>query len=207
MVDWWETIFKAGIKKITQDYCRKRANRIRDTKLFFQICLKDLAPLIGNSEERWHEFQGIQLEARIWEAVGLQGANIRSKQNQPADTEDPSIFHMATEIKRARQTKIDRLKVIDENYVSTADSIDKALTDHFRRFFFPKQTKGKTNLKIIFLPEITDKTATGPSIVGTPLLIEVTTVLKEMSTNKTPGDDGIPYEFYSSFWKTKGPIF
>lgn len=205
IIEWWDNIFKAGIKKITQDYCRKRARRIRETKLFFQNCLKDLAPLVGNSEERWQEFQAIRLEARRWEIVGLQGARVRSRQNQAADTDDPSVFHIATEIKRARQSKIISLEIGEETTVTTSDAIDTALTTHFKTVF-ETANQGESELDDYFLSTI-GKATISQSLVVPPLLIELSTALKGMGTNKSPGDDGIPYEFYNSFWKTLGPIF
>ena len=169
MTEWWDEDFKKGIKKITQDYCKKRAKRIRDTKLFFQNCLKDLAPLVGNSEERWQEFQAIRLEARRWETNGLQGAKVRSRQNQAADTDDPSIFHVAAENKRARQSKITTLNIDDGNTVTTAN-IDKALTNHFKAVF-STTNQGEMQLDEYFLTDTTDKTSIDSSLIAPQLLI------------------------------------
>lgn len=207
VIEWWENIFKKGIRKITQDYCRKRAQRVRDTKLFFQNCLKELAPLVGESEDRWNEFQALREEARRWETIGLQGAKIRSRQTQSTDADDPSIFHVTMESTRARQSKITELSSDNGTTLQRDSEIDEALTGYFKSVF-SSINKGVSQLDDYFLAE-GKKNTTGfdHTLVEPPLLVELTAVLGRMGKNKSPGDDGITYEFYAAFWKTLGPIF
>lgn len=207
VIEWWDNIFKKGIRKITQDYCRKRAQRIRDSKLFFQDCLKELSPLVGDSEENWKEFQTLREEARRWEAIGLQGAKIRSRQTQVTDTDDPSIFHITMESTRARQSKITQLVIDDGSTVQTDNEIDETLKGHFKSVFSSTSMRDE-QLDDYFLTEVKKDTSVfDQTLVEPPLLIELTSVLGKMGKNKSPGDDGISYEFYSTFWKTLGPIF
>lgn len=205
VIEWWDKIFKNGIKKITQDFCKKRAQRIRETKLFYQNCLKDLAPLVGNDEKQWREFQALREEARRWETIGLQGTKIRSRQTQSTDTDDPSIFHIAMETTRARQSKITRLEKDNETVLEGNNDIDEALTDNFKTVF-STTNNGAAQFDEYFLTE--ESTATSDLTLTEPLVLtELTAVVEKMGKNKSPGEDGIPYEFYSAFWKFIGPIF
>lgn len=42
VADWWETVFKVGVKRISIRYCTRRARLIRETKLFYQNCIRDI---------------------------------------------------------------------------------------------------------------------------------------------------------------------
>jgi len=39
---WWDLIFKPGVKDVTIDYCRRRAQLTKDTKMFYESCLREL---------------------------------------------------------------------------------------------------------------------------------------------------------------------
>ncbi|KAI9556012.1 hypothetical protein GHT06_018573 [Daphnia sinensis] len=49
VANWWESVLKPGIRRIAIAYCKQRAKRIRETKLFYQSCMQcpKQTPLIG----------------------------------------------------------------------------------------------------------------------------------------------------------------
>jgi hypothetical protein len=43
VANWWESVLKPGIKRVSVDYCRQRARLIRENKFFYQTCIQEMA--------------------------------------------------------------------------------------------------------------------------------------------------------------------
>ncbi|KZS09728.1 Uncharacterized protein APZ42_025979 [Daphnia magna] len=43
VANWWESVLKPGIRRIAIAYCKQRAKRIRETKMFYQSCMQEMA--------------------------------------------------------------------------------------------------------------------------------------------------------------------
>ena len=41
MANWWESILKLGIKRISIAHCKQRARMIRETRSFYQSCIQE----------------------------------------------------------------------------------------------------------------------------------------------------------------------
>ncbi|XP_045034562.1 uncharacterized protein LOC116930487 [Daphnia magna] len=42
VANWWESVLKPGIKRISVDYSKQRARMIRETKFFYQSCIQEM---------------------------------------------------------------------------------------------------------------------------------------------------------------------
>ena len=105
LAGWWETIFKPGVRRIAQGYCRHRAALHRSTRNFFQQCLSEMA----EADTNWTDFRQLRDDMREWDARSLAGAKIRARCNSVADVDEPSIFHLQQEASNGRKSTISSL--------------------------------------------------------------------------------------------------
>lgn len=199
IVEWWEAIFKKGVKEETQKYCRRRASYIRETRCFYQTCLAELAPNINEGEERWREYTEIREEAKKYEKLNLQGAKVWARKTNLCDTDEPSIFHLAKEKARGRGSKIDEIRIGDKPYNNPAE-IDTALTEHFNHQFACLTQSGQNQLDDLFLHSKKNTARFGQGLTAPITASELTDVLAKAAPHKSPADDGKTFEFYKCFW-------
>ena len=74
-VNWWDKIFKPGVKRVALSYCKERANLIRNTKLFYQACIQEI---VNTEPLDWIAFKELRSSSKSWEENLLQGFGVRS---------------------------------------------------------------------------------------------------------------------------------
>ncbi|EFX63181.1 hypothetical protein DAPPUDRAFT_119450 [Daphnia pulex] len=62
VVTWWDSVFKPGVKRIAQSYCRRRASLVKEMGQFYQNCLVEITD--PTTELDWPTFQALREEAR-----------------------------------------------------------------------------------------------------------------------------------------------
>lgn len=203
---WWETIFKPGIRRVTQDYCRRRAELIRSTRAFYSACLGELALEVGEREGTWAEFQSLREKAAQWDLCVLQGARVRSRLVSAGDADDPSVFHLAKEAVNGSRSCVETLTLDGQHVATTPAEVDEMLTQHFQ-CSFSRQIPTEAGPGVAFLEGVRGK-AQLPLHFDCPYSLgELTEALHSLPKNSSPGDDGLPCEFYLAFWPLVGPIF
>ena len=90
--------------------------------------------------------------------------------------------------------------------LTTPDEINQEIVKHFenifKREFSPDETFAKG-----FLDSITNVYTPTQELTAPFTLLEISSVLSLCKKNKSPGLDGLPYEFYQVFWDVVGPHF
>ncbi|XP_045032605.1 uncharacterized protein LOC123474456 [Daphnia magna] len=76
VANWWESVLKPGIKRISVDYSRQRARLIRQTKFSYQSCIQELAEA---DTFDWVAFHQLRKFSKSWEKSTLKGYGIRSR--------------------------------------------------------------------------------------------------------------------------------
>ena len=196
---WWEYIFKNEITKVSKEYCRYRAETKRKTRSFYQACLADLLLNPRLASEQWVEFRTLKKAARDWEHQALRGVGIRSRvQDGPVD-ENFSIFHAGKANHSKTGSRIESLLLDDGTTTNCPNVIASEITS-FYSSLFNAQISGETEEGTDFLSVVADQLPADEEITRTITKQEVKTAVLAMAKNKAPGSDGIPYEFYASFW-------
>ena len=203
---WWETIFKPGVRKVTQDYCRFRARRIRETRAFYAACLADLALEVGSSEEGWSRFQSLRDQAVKWDLYTLEGARVRSRLVAAEDVDTPSVFHINQERTNGSRSGVSSLSVDGQLAVTDPAAVEGLLTDHFHSIF-SRPIPTDPTLGVDFLSGVVGTARLPPSFDCSFSLSELTDTLHRLPSGSSPGDDGLPREFYAAFWPVIGPVF
>ena len=145
---------------------------------------------------------------------------IQSRHQEFAEREKISLYHLNRELKRGKNGSITRLsKTVnkEEVIVRDRDEIEKMTVSFFTSLFQGHHRSDGTIKNVPFSPDFTklddflkglgqlddsDKNA----MIKDISLAEVETAIKESSYNKSPGIDGLTYEFYKKNKDALAPI-
>ena len=202
---WWEEIFKPGVKKISMDYGRKRAALIRDTRSFYQSCLLDLSSCLQKDASFWEEFSALKQQAKRWEESTLEGIGIRSRVQDGIDHEQISVFHSGRLNNNKKECTITCLTEEDGTVITEPDAVDSKIVSFFD-FILATTHSGEKKRGEPFLHALPSHDLSSFRLEDPLNLMEISSALDVMDNNKSPGCDGIPYEFYKTFWKKIGPL-
>jgi exonuclease III len=204
VVDWWERIVKPGIKKITIDYCRQRSQMQKSTRLFYQQCLLELLDRLTDGPEYLTQYQELQLQLRKREENLLKGAAVRARPTGEILDETPSMYHVRREKCLQAKSNISQLQAADGRLLTNSQDISLEIHSHFDKQFSSVSRDENTSANNCFLSEINPSPDLSPSIcqnLVAPITIsDLKSAIERTKLNKSPGADGIPYEFYGTFF-------
>ena len=137
----------------------------------------------------------------------LDAAALRSRASWLIQGERPTRLFCSLEKQRQQATTIESLMHPSRGtLVSSAADLCDAARSFYERLYTPEQASDPiaTDKLLEHLPSLSKNQATA---CDTPIsLTELTASLRATPKNKTPGLDGLPAEFYVSFWSSIGPI-
>lgn len=213
--EWWEKCAKPQCKRFCQNLSKLRSYERKGTEAALWVgldqCLNE-----GNFE------QAALIRARLNSLMtqDLMGFIIRSGHKEYAEEERGSLFHAAREVKMARESNISSLK-INGNVVEDEEQITEEVLSFYGALyngnhrtvegeeepvntgepFQPSEeyeTEFLEDLKILSEDE-------KRSLEGDLTLGELSKALDSCTSNKSPGQDGLSYEFYRKVKNVIGP--
>lgn len=208
---WWERVFKTGIKNCSTKYCAQRAREKRETRAFFQECLLEI---LNADSLDWALYQEIRRELKAWEDECLAGYGVRARTKDGIMTDEPATLHHVKLCKRNyNRSSIANLSTPKGLLLADEESINREIVEHFTSIFKNQRSPDKT-YAASFLDGVKGVFSHGPSSEQVSCALtapfctqEIKVAIVECKTNKAPGTDGIPYEFYLAFWDLVGPHF
>ena len=182
--DWWENI-KGRIKQLAIQHGVRLAREKRD-------CMLSLQRTISCNPNKDEVDEIIEAE--------LRGACIRSRVNFLEENEKPSAFFYREEKRRARQKVFKCIKNNDGITVSTQSEIMDAFHNFYTRLY-TEDCAINLNMQDYFIKCLNSKIGVDDNVVMERAisLSEVTKAISTSAKNKSPGNDGLPYEFYLHF--------
>lgn len=204
LADWWDLYVKPRLQRF---FRRSSYARIRDeehTLQFFFRCLRDLQELplpSATLRERANCFKAKILSIYRRRMEGLQ---VRSRQHSSVAEERINLYHLIQTYKRRRSSLI--CKVQDEN--GQLHVTQPAITRAFRTYFaglFCQETARSPSLNLFDACKPPPLSAEEHQLLERRISkSEVYTAILQGKTSKTPGSDGLPMEFYRTFWPVLG---
>ena len=200
----WEKI-KERVKKVTQEYARQKGSE--EKLIIAQLSekvnlLEDKIPLT-TEEQKNLENTKLDLELKIEERI--QGVIFRSKARWYEHGEKSSKYFFALE--KAKYNAKTCYRIIDDEGNITENQ--KEIIEQQRQFYEELYSRDEnvefnlTNETNIRVPE---KIRKEQQIQLT--MTDLQNAAKSLKNNKTPGEDGIPVDFYKVFWnRIKEPFF
>ena len=200
---WWDDL-KFKIQSATIRYCKKRNNQrnrtLQDIKKQITNQVNLETPNRDTLDHLYHQMYLLKEDIQ-------RGTMIRSREQTILDNEKPTKYFFSKETARQEQKSITRLKhhtlTPEDNQNKIYTNKEDILTEihrfysHLYRHNPGDQTATDTLLNTI------DKTL--PPQAKTYIEAPITTqelrdALFHMEKNKAPGIDGLPVEFYQTFW-------
>lgn len=134
------------------------------------------------------------------------GAIIRSKSQWYNEGERNSAYFLNLEKRHCKQGTISQLKINDTNFVTTDRDILSECTAFYKNLYTSKKPD---SLQSTFFSEVNSTSLSNEEQIlceGPLTQTECLEALKKMESDKTPGTDGLPAEFYKVFWKDISPF-
>ena len=219
IVDWWEELARPTVREFCQLYSKRAARARRGRKDWTYLQLRDAL-----EEGRWPRVAELREELRVQLLHEEQGLKLRSRCKQEVEEERASIYHVGREISNASKGSLSKLKVekvnargeIVEQTIEDEKEIEDALVNFYDALF---NGRLDTNMK-----DTGRQNQTRPDLYQEEFLhgldklsemskkrLEVSLAEEEVRENlmamqcgRSPGEDGLTREFYTSVWDLLG---
>eukprot|EP00111_Clytia_hemisphaerica_P010113 TCONS_00029571-protein len=194
---WWDDL-KIRIRQKTLRYSIARIKRFRLREQQLQTTINDLLEIQKPDNASMKALSEASEELDHLRGEQGRGASARSGQLLAEVSELPNQYFFACEKARANQRQMKEL-IIDEELVDDPEEVRANVAVFYEDLFSEADTD--PNEQKFFLEQIgncfpADKTQAFEAPISQD---EVLTVLRQVHRGKSPGRDGIPYEFYITF--------
>ena len=194
IAQWWETVAKPKIQKFLISYPKMKAYGIKGYKMFLFECLSRAL-----EKQDWRDVLDIKFKLKSILKQESQGYIVRSKTKEHFESERASLYHANREVRQGEKSCIDEL-VCTENNVQTSSKdealIEKNILSFFDQLFNPDQKTNDKYENLFFrnLAKLSDEEKLNLELPISAM--ELDSALKGCAYSKSPGLDGLPYEFY-----------
>ena len=201
IADWWDMEAKPAIRDFCFEFSKQRKERRNDTKAFWFAYLK-----VVLEDKNWNEVARVKTMLNDMLQEDAFGYVVRSRFKNNVPEEAASLFHANREVKNAKNNNINSLK-INDNVVTNQEVIEEEVTTFFHALFNGYHDENMVNTGKTFqadnsdldfflndLATLSDSAREG--LVKDMSMGELEEVIKDCDRNKSPGLDGLSYEFY-----------
>ena len=197
---WWDTL-KNTVRTTTITYCRKKAQDLKRK-------LTALHKLLDNTTDA-HKQKEIKLDIQELHVQKQLGTLIRSREKTILNEEKPTKYFYLQEQQRQTKQHITELQVTNDTKTQTHHdkiNIMHTLHNHYRKHYTKHDTDPQQQQE--FLNTITNPlTNDQRTKLEEPItLSEIRHTIQTTDSNKAPGHDGLPVEFYDTFRLQLFPI-
>ena len=201
IADWWNEAAKPSIKDFCILFSKRRSNRRKDSKKFWFAYLKKAL-----QSKNWEEVTRVKEKLTHILEEDCTGYVIRSRFKDNASNEVASLYHANREMKNIKKNSLSQLK-INGVVVSDPKVVEEKVTNFFNALLNGHHDTSLVDTGTPFVPDFSGLDAfleglgSLPDIARDELetamtLEELRYIIKDSQNNKSPGLDGISYEFY-----------
>ena len=211
LAEWWDKLAKPEIKDFCIGFSVQRNRQRADTKRFLLSYLK-----LVLGEKNWDEVARVREKLDTMLKADAMGVVIRSRFKQNSEDEKASLYHAARESKNDKNN-VNSLK-INGKVVRDKVKIEEEVIKFFGALFNGHHNSDLEDTGVPFSP---DYSCLGEFLNNLGKLSdsdrdklhvdvkfeELDDIIKKCDSNRSPGLDGIPYEFYKVVWPIIGEDF
>jgi hypothetical protein len=191
--EWWDNIFKTGLKRLAIDSSKIIAKEKRDQRMNDQLLLGDIIEKFNQGEHLWEELKTVKKSIKKWEKEVISRELLKNKPEHKIADERCTTF----QIKKSQ--KSNQIKEIEVNNTLIKDKsqIKQEIEKHFKNIFQKEwinlDERRKESLEIIQTENLKNE------MTNVITETEIKAIIDKCKNLKSPGQDGIPYEFYKEF--------
>ena len=205
----WEMI-KLKVREKSLRYSKIKTKQTKQSEIYVEQTIARLQKELDNRntddtlsshlEEQLNESR-LELEKII--EFRTKGAILRSKTRWYNEGEKNTKYFLNLEKRHYKQGTISQIKLNDRDFVTSDEKILTECVSFYKNLYSSKSMTYDQN-DTTFFPEREDERASHDhelaACEGVLTEKECLEALKDMGTEKTPGTDGLPAEFYKVFW-------
>ena len=209
----WE-LLKYKIREYSIKYGKKKAKNVSREEENLEKTLKDLEVQKDATEDAAVltdiDNQIVQVRGRLQEIIDYktEGLMLRSQTRWYEKGEKSNNYFLRLESRNKIKKNINKLQKTDGTMTTEPNEIIKLQADFYRELYTSKlganQHDIKQYLADLNMPKLNEEEQN--ACEGLISEDECHKVLKTFQNNKSPGNDGIPVEFYKKFWSIFGTL-
>lgn len=200
ILDWWDS-GKSRIRELCIKYGIRRHKKRTKHRRKIEISLRkaDLRIQKGDlsSIRDVNKYKSLLNQLDREE---IHGSHIRSRMTWLERGETSQKFSISTERRQAGKHQFRQLKTLAETMATTSDQLLSTVREFYGELYKQETTSPTAIRHILSNINTTLNEDDRQSCEGPLSLEELTASMRQLKTGKAPGLDGIPVEFYSSFW-------
>ena len=196
---WWENT-KIEIGDFTRKFCSNKAKKRKNK-------INSLKKNINSEYEKPNPDKNILTvlldELNILNQIQHAGTMIRSREKLITNEEKPTKYFYVKEQVNQKRKIINSLKVNDENdqiIITDPKLIQKHLKEYYTKLFQEQPVDVTAQNEILQHTKVKLSNEQREYLEAPLTEEEIFNAIRDTETNKSPGIDGIPIEFYSKFW-------
>ena len=213
IASWWDILAKPAFKQFCMEVSERLAYVRKNTKSFLFSYL-GLVTRRGN----WKEVARVRKEIKTMLEKDSMGFVVRSRYKENIESEKASLFHLNRENKNFKKGSLESLK-IDGEVTKDTNKIEAKVLKYFGALLNGHHDRNGADTGHPFQPDYSDLpdflvnlaklSQTSQDNLVKNLTVEQVkfVVLKKCEKNKSPGLDGLAYEFYQVTWDIIGEDF
>ena len=203
----WETL-KYDVKLFSVNYAKQYQKNIKDKILYLE---KEITNMEEASSEHFNMNRKRELENELSELCDskFKGAQIRSRAQWIENGEKSTSYFLSLENKHQSSNVIKELVNENGNKLTSDNKILGEMCNFYEKLYTSKNIESENiDRYLSTLENISCLSNEEKNICDMfPTLEECESAVNDMKTNKSPGNDGIPNEFYKTFWKDLHTLF
>ena len=159
---------------------------------------------MNDSQKLWPELEKTRFELEAIIEYQTKGAILRSKSQWYNEGEKNSKYFLNLEKRHCRQNTITQLKINDKDVIRSDKEILHECEDFYKNLYSSKMQVNNSSKD--FFPQVRQVLSNENLYFceGPLSSKECLEALKSMASEKSPGTDGLPSEFYKVFWEEIG---
>lgn len=143
-----------------------------------------------------------QHELAELERVKARGAWVRSRFQNANDSDKPTKYFFDLERKGGKQKQLSHLTLLDGSITDSEKEINDISKAFYTDLYIPDPVDDECQNKILEnLPTLNDDQQ---ELIDNAISYDELSTAASKSNNKSPGIDGLPSEFYKTFWTLIG---
>ena len=201
LADWWDVLVKPGLKTFLQNFSATRSR----TRKQLKALLCDMLDKALN-DKKWDDVAMARGRLQSMMYFDNMGFMVRSRFKENHEVERASLYHINREKKNAQSGNLDKL-FINGKIETSRDKVEDNVTNFFGNLFAGKHGKNGVLTDKPFVPDfehleeflegLGKLAPESRDAVEKPInKLELEIALERASNNKSPGLDGLSYEFY-----------
>ena len=201
---WWDA-GKARLKSMLRQYSRNKALSRRDRVRSLEHELVQLHSRETSGEQVSHLIKDVQTRLEAEHLHRAEGARIRAREQWAEEGETSSAYFLRQEKTRARRRLFTGIRNAQGVIVRSISAILRVWVLFYVHLFSAATLSPADQEFFINSLDCSLSNEESSLCEGEVTLEECTRALNSFKNNKSPGLDGLPYEFYRKFWDLMGP--